>query len=275
MTAPVNTVAPAITGTIEVGETLSCSQGTWTGGTNGGFTYQWYLVNDSDVLIEGATLSQYVITALATGHGLKCVVTATNNTGSTAADSNTTTEVPADWFIVEDGTGKSDALSYVSTAEADDYHAHRGNVTWAVLTNGQKKAALVKATDYIGQMYRKRWKGVRYSTTQSLNWPRSFVEIDDYNYTDISYYTVIGGLYYYPSNTVPNEVKYATCELALRSLSGDLASDLTQAVKREKVDVLEVEYSEYSPQAVRYQVVDGLLSEFLGSGSNQVKLRRV
>lgn len=254
MAAPVNTVAPAITGAIEVGETLTCSQGTWTGGVQS-YAYQWYRVNDSDIAIEGATLSQYVITSLATGHGIKCVVTATNNTGSTSADSNTTTDVPDDWFIVEDGTGKADALSYVSTDEADDYHAHRGNVTWAVLTNGQKKAALVKATDYICQMYRQRWKGIRATSAQALDWPRI---VDSY-----------------PSDIVPNEVKYATCELAIRSLSGDLAADLTQAVKREKVDVLEVEYSEYSPQSVRYQVVDGLLSEFLGSGSNQVKLRRV
>lgn len=37
---PVNTVAPAVTGTAQVGQTLSCTTGTWDNSPSG-YTYQW------------------------------------------------------------------------------------------------------------------------------------------------------------------------------------------------------------------------------------------
>lgn len=271
MAAPVNTVAPAITGTIEVGETLTCSTGTWTGGVQS-YAYQWQRVNDSTADISGATASTYVVVSQDTGHQLQCVVTATNNTGSTDATSNTTIEVPEDWFVVEDGTGLSTAVSYASRAEADEYHARRGNATWTLLTNGNKKAALVKAADYIGQMYRSRWKGARINSTQALDWPRNFVERDDYEYSTLNGYQIISGNYFYPSDEVPVEVKNAACEAALSSLTAALLAEQGQDIKREKVDVLEVEYNVYSPQRRRFPVIDGLLKPFLKGGNRGVRV---
>ena len=162
MAAPVNSVAPAITGTVEVGYTLTCSTGTWTGGVTS-YAYQWQRVNDSTADISGATASTYTITSSDCGHVLQCVVTATNNTGSTDATSNQTAEVPEDWFIPEDGTGLSTANSLCSVAYAETYHSQRANTSWTQLGCGQKKASLVKAADYIQQMYRARWKGERIS----------------------------------------------------------------------------------------------------------------
>lgn len=40
-TPPANTVAPAVTGSAVVGQTLSSTQGTWTDDGTGAFTYQW------------------------------------------------------------------------------------------------------------------------------------------------------------------------------------------------------------------------------------------
>lgn len=57
--APVNTAAPVITGTAQVGATLSVSPGTWTGG-DGTFGYQWF---DAGVAIPGATSSTYTLQA--------------------------------------------------------------------------------------------------------------------------------------------------------------------------------------------------------------------
>ena len=50
-------------------------------------------------------------------------------------------------MVVEDGTGLSNADSFVSVAYADTYFSTRGVSAWASLTN--KEALLIKATDYI------------------------------------------------------------------------------------------------------------------------------
>ena len=86
--APVNTVAPAITGTTETGETLSCSEGSWTGTAIIIYTYQWKR-NGSP--IGSATNSSYVLVSGDVGTSVKCTVTATNDIGATNADSNTVT----------------------------------------------------------------------------------------------------------------------------------------------------------------------------------------
>lgn len=83
--APVNTVAPQITGSPIVGATLSCSLGTWLNAPTG-YIRQWYR---SDVPITGANAATYVLTEDDLGANIKCVVTASNGEGSTPASSNT------------------------------------------------------------------------------------------------------------------------------------------------------------------------------------------
>jgi hypothetical protein len=58
--APVNTVAPAVTGTATVGQTLSTTNGTWLGAPAPTFTYQWQRSGSN---IGGATSSTYVLVA--------------------------------------------------------------------------------------------------------------------------------------------------------------------------------------------------------------------
>jgi hypothetical protein len=86
--APVNTVAPAITGTAQEGQTLTCSTGTWTGNPTPTYTYQWKR-NGSN--IGSATNSTYVLVTADVGQSIKCTVTATNAISSVNADSNTVT----------------------------------------------------------------------------------------------------------------------------------------------------------------------------------------
>ena len=92
--APVNTVAPAVTGTAQVRQTLSCSTGTWTGAPAPTFTYQWQS-NSSN--ISGATSSTYQIVDAYVGTVIRCVVTATNSVapGGVSANSNATSSVTA------------------------------------------------------------------------------------------------------------------------------------------------------------------------------------
>lgn len=88
--APANTVAPVITGTAKVGETLTVTNGTWTGIPTPAYERQWYA---DDAAIDGATGLTYVLTEGEEGAVITVEVTATNVAGSATAVSNATAEV--------------------------------------------------------------------------------------------------------------------------------------------------------------------------------------
>lgn len=90
--APVNTVAPVVSGTATFGQTLSTTDGTWTGVPTPTFTYQWQRVTTN---IGGATSSTYVLVAADVGNTIRCVVTATNAVSAVSANSNSTAAVSA------------------------------------------------------------------------------------------------------------------------------------------------------------------------------------
>lgn len=90
--APVNTVAPSITGTATVGQTLTGADGTWTGRETPFLSYEWLR---DDVAISGATAETYEIVADDTGAVIKFRVTGTNWTDAVAATSAGTAAVAA------------------------------------------------------------------------------------------------------------------------------------------------------------------------------------
>jgi hypothetical protein len=90
---PANKVAPVVSGAPAVGQTLSCSKGSWTG--IGTLTYAYKWLRDG-AAIAGASSNTYVVQGADQGNGLVCVVTATNEietevTRSVSATSNTVT----------------------------------------------------------------------------------------------------------------------------------------------------------------------------------------
>ena len=89
--APVNTVAPAITGTAQVDAKVTCSKGTWTGTPTITYAFQWKR-NGSN--IGSATNSTYVLVTADVSQSITCQVTATNGFGSASATSNTITPIP-------------------------------------------------------------------------------------------------------------------------------------------------------------------------------------
>ena len=78
--SPVNSVLPAITGTTEVGETLTCSTGTWTNANS--YAYQW---RRDEVNIVGGTSATYVLVGDDNATEIDCVVTATNTRATATA----------------------------------------------------------------------------------------------------------------------------------------------------------------------------------------------
>jgi hypothetical protein len=166
-------------------------------------------------------------------------------------------------LIVEDGTGLSTAESLCSVAEANLYHSNRGNAVWEDLDADVKEQLLRKATDYMQQTYRARWKGYRRTFTQRLDWPRQSVIIDDYPLDAIMLL-----------NIVPPEVKDACAELALRANAGALMVDLDQGKASVTVGPVSVVYNNLSPQAKRFPAVDRLLTPFLMAGGGMARLER-
>lgn len=160
--APVNTVAPAITGSVAVGSVLTCSTGTWTG-TPTGYTYQWYWA-DTSAAISGATSSTYTTVNADILHTIDCVVVATNASGSASATSNATAAIsfnpssisglllafdPNDSTLVTDSNGIFSMAGAYGTAvnalggPSGGTNTHEPDLTAAISTRGE---AMIKYT---------------------------------------------------------------------------------------------------------------------------------
>jgi hypothetical protein len=103
-TKPVNKTRPVITGTAEVGLTVTTTRGTWTG-TPKSYTFAWSRC-DSDgacLTIAGATARTYTVTTSDVGHTLVATVTAHNAAGATAAGSPASATVPPSGCPVSTG----------------------------------------------------------------------------------------------------------------------------------------------------------------------------
>jgi len=150
-------------------------------------------------------------------------------------------------LVVEDGTGLATANTYISIADTDAYHLIRGNELWSDADENDKVVALVRATQYVDE----RWvyQSVRFVATQALIFPRTTLYNQDG--TDVS-------------ETVPQEIKDATCEYALQVLgdgSGVVALSTTPdqsdpraiTYNREKVGSLETEIHYDGTRGVQVQ----------------------
>ena len=93
--APIATAVPAITGTVQSGETLTSSSGTWPS-TSSGYTYTWQKSSDGGTTwtnIAGAIASTYVLVTADVGYLIRSEVTVTTSTGSSTAYSLPTVAV--------------------------------------------------------------------------------------------------------------------------------------------------------------------------------------
>lgn len=153
-------------------------------------------------------------------------------------------------FVVEDGTGLSNANSYTSLDYADDYFALRGNPTdWLNADETDKKAALVYATQWVDATY--KWWSYLYKETQALGFPRN-------NFYDSEGRLIAAG-------TVPDKLKQAVCEMALEHLKESLNYREGENIVSESIGSASVTYSG-NTNSKSYSYVKTLLSE-LGSGS--------
>lgn len=157
-------------------------------------------------------------------------------------------------FVVEDGSGKSDANSYESVANADQYNLdHDVNAAWVGETDPLVKEQHLRiATAYIDLISLGRWLGYRSNELQALAWPRTDVwDPDDYLIA---------------SDAMPAVLLSATVEAAILSLGGeDLIPDLSDpgTVKSEMVKVgpitIDTDYMNGNPPIKVFRKVEDLL----------------
>lgn len=119
---------------------------------------------------------------------------------------------------------------YDTSANVDTYWSDRGNTDWAALSTADKELNIIKATDWLERNF--EWRGNRATSDQRLHWPADCAYDDD----DFQ----IG------ATEAPWQVKEAMAIIAdlYRQGTYDMEGILTDdnAVKRQKVDVIEVEY---------------------------------
>lgn len=157
-------------------------------------------------------------------------------------------------FVVEDGTGYSNANSLASVEFADNYHAERGNVQWAALELARKQQLLILATDYASGVYSSAFAGVPAKTGQALPFPRivSFKNVGN-----------------------PVGVQQAISELALVAHTTPLTPNVSRGKKRVKIGPLEVEYDGNAPTQTFFVSASLKLAPFLKAGAGNGRVARL
>lgn len=104
--------------------------------------------------------------------------------------------------------GSPDANSYVTVEEATSYFADRAHSSaWTEESN--QDSILVTASRMLDWYI--KWKGIKSSVVQSMQWPRVGVVRPDTTEVD--------------DDVIPNDVKLAVFELALSSIEADRTAD--------------------------------------------------
>lgn len=171
-------------------------------------------------------------------------------------------------LIVEDGSCVPSANCYVSLEYADEYMRNTGRSDWFSKTEDERKAFLINATRYIDRTYSQiGWKGQKkYHRRQALCFPR--VELYDKDGDEVL--------------DIPEELKQAVCEAGFINTTVSSLFDIKDAsgtVKKQKVDVLEVEYYSQADSASgnyvsRFTILDSLLAGFYKTKSDYRRIKR-
>jgi hypothetical protein len=126
--------------------------------------------------------------------------------------------------------------SYVTVAEAEAYVADRGEAF-----TGDVSQQLIKAMDYLSLQ---DWSGYKTDEDQDLDFPRN------------------------GDTEAPAKIETAQIVIALTYDAGnDPMANTEPAVKREKVDVIEVEYQDNETGRTSYTQINALLKPYLSGNS--------
>jgi hypothetical protein len=106
-------------------------------------------------------------------------------------------------FVFDPSISGVASNSFISLSDANDYFSSRYGVdAWTELNDTDKQKLLVQSTY---RLNRERFIGLPTTRSQSLAWPRQYmIDVDGLPLS---------------STSIPKELKWATCELALYTLT--------------------------------------------------------
>ena len=158
-------------------------------------------------------------------------------------------------LIVEDGSGLPNANSYCDLDYALEYCTMKGYTSWLSLSETEQKVFIIRGTEFIDNFY--NWRGRKGKGSQALSFPRLDLYDDDR----------------YLINGIPDKLKKACLEAAFLNSTSEAntlftTKDENGAIKRQKVDSLEVEYfnnqqNETNMEAVDYTTIYDILNKLL------------
>lgn len=127
-------------------------------------------------------------------------------------------------LIVEDGTGKEDANTFINLYDANAYFDARiNNDAWLLADEDKRSRSLAQASRILSQYV--KWLGWKTNENQALAFPRYGICYDgDRYYNCVDWWLTTEGVYSLPSDKIPKEIKEAQCELALVLLQQDTQS---------------------------------------------------
>lgn len=163
-------------------------------------------------------------------------------------------------LTIEDGTGVAGADSYSTVTEIRAYATARGLAL--PVDDAAVEPLAVLATDWL-ETYRARYQGSQTSTQQPLQWPRSGVVIDGRAVAD---------------DEIPELLKRAQAQAAIDAQAAPLTARAAAGIRREKVDVIEVEYFQGSDSTARTggsAIAEAMLAPLLRSPAVGVQVVRV
>lgn len=156
-------------------------------------------------------------------------------------------------LIVETGAVVPGADSYVSLVDADAYLANRNKTGWTAATVSVREACLREAAQYLDASY--TWLGHIYSELQVLAWPR-VVSVD------------LEGRFV-ASDSIPQAIKNAQCELAEYARNGGLAPALDRGgkIQSQTLGPLSQSFFESAPGNRTFPLIDLLVKNLVEGGS--------
>ena len=151
-------------------------------------------------------------------------------------------------LVVEDGTGKATANTYISQADADTYfEKHLYGTDFSGASTANKDIALMMATRLIDNYF--KFEGRKVNDSQALEFPR----LDIF---DRSRFLI-------PSTTIPQALKDATAELSKWLIASDRTADASgKGFKNLKVGSLSMTPDTADKITVLPDVVRKLLAPF-------------
>ena len=152
-------------------------------------------------------------------------------------------------LIIEDGTGVDNANSYITVAEARAFASLRSLILPS--SDSEVEVLIVKAFDYLESL---DYKGNHANPPQSAEFPRRDLYLQGVLFSE---------------SQIPYKLKQAQSQLTYEAVNIDLQpTGNGKELIKEKVDVVEVQYSEKGINVARptFTTVNSFLKDLLKSG---------